>query len=301
MPTQILSGHIGLLLHPDPKDVLVIGLASGTTAGSALRHPIGSLTVVEIEPAVVQASHQFDHVNHQPLADPRTTLIVNDGRNYLLVTPQRYDVIISEPSNPWMSGPSNLFTVEFFQIVRSKLKEDGLFVQWVQMYSMSPDNMKALIKSVHSVFPYIHIFSGWVGADLLLVASGKPIPIDVQRLRERLEREAVRTDLRRIGITSVPELLSFFRLGAAEVSALVQDAPLNTDDNALIEFAAPKDLYRQTNVLNNRMISGSTRGVAPYVANLSDAEKREFFEQLSAAYSKLGLKREAEIAAQAAR
>jgi spermidine synthase len=301
MPTQILSGHIGLLLHPDPKDVLVIGLASGTTAGSALRHPIGSLTVVEIEPAVVQASHQFDHVNHQPLADPRTTLIVNDGRNYLLVTPQRYDVIISEPSNPWMSGPSNLFTVEFFQIVRSKLKEDGLLVQWVQMYSMSPDNMKALIKSVHSVFPYIHIFSGLVGADLLLVASGKPIPIDVQRLRERLEREAVRTDLRRIGITSVPELLSFFRLGAAEVSALVQDAPLNTDDNALIEFAAPKDLYRQTNALNNRMISGSTRGVAPYVANLSDAEKREFFEQLSAAYSKLGLKREAEIAAQAAR
>lgn len=300
MPTQIFSGHVGLMLHPDPKDVLVIGLASGTTAGSALQHPIERLTTVEIEEAVVEASRQFDFVNNKPLEDPRSTLIVNDGRNYLLVTPKQYDVIVSEPSNPWMSGPSNLFTQEFFRIVRRKLKDDGLFVQWVQMYSMSPDNMRALIATVRSVFPYIYVFNTLLGADLLLVSSGRPVEFDLERLSERLERESVKRDLERIGITSVAEFLAYFRLGSDEVAELVRGAPLNTDDNALIEFAAPKDLYRLTGALNHRMITQATKGIAHYLSNLSESERAEFFQQLSAAYAKRGLRTEAELAAKAA-
>ncbi|MCS6903697.1 MAG: fused MFS/spermidine synthase, partial [Candidatus Bipolaricaulota bacterium] len=300
MPTQIFSGHVGLMLHPNPKDVLVIGLASGTTAGSALQHPIERLTTVEIEEAVVEASRQFDFVNNKPLDDSRSTLIVNDGRNYLLVTPQQYDVIISEPSNPWMSGPSNLFTQEFFKIVRRKLKDDGLFVQWVQMYSMSPENMRALIATVRSVFPYIYVFNTLLGADLLLVSSGRPVEFDIERLGERLEREAVQRDLARIGITSVAEFLAYFRLGSDEITELVRGAPLNTDDNALIEFAAPKDLYRLTGALNHRMITQATKGIAHYLSNLSEGERAEFFQQLSAAYAKRGLRTEAELAAKAA-
>ncbi|MCI2432161.1 fused MFS/spermidine synthase [Candidatus Acetothermia bacterium] len=300
MPTQIFSGHAGLMLHPDPKDVLVIGLASGTTAGSVLQHPIERLTNVEIEEAVVEASRQFDFVNHKPLDDPRSMLIVNDGRNYLLVTPQKYDVIVSEPSNPWMSGPSNLFTQEFFKIVRRKLKDDGIFVQWVQMYSMSPENMRALIATVRSIFPYVYVFNTLIGADLLLVSSGRPVPFDLEQLSERLERESVKRDLARIGITSVAEFLAYFRLGSDEIADLVRGAPLNTDDNALIEFAAPKDLYRLTGALNNRMIAQATRGIAHYLSNLSEGERAEFFRKLSEAYSRRGLKTDAEIAAEAA-
>lgn len=300
MPTQIFSGHVGLMLHPDPKDVLVIGLASGTTAGSALQHPIERLTIVEIEEAVVEASRQFDFVNNKPLDDPRSTLIVNDGRNYLLVTPKQYDVIISEPSNPWMSGPSNLFTQEFFKIVRRKLKDDGLFVQWVQMYSMSPENMRALIATVRSVFPYVYVFNTLLGADLLLVSSGRPVELDIERLGERLEREAVKRDLARIGIASVADFLAYFRLGSDEVADLVRGAPLNTDDNALIEFAAPKDLYRLTGALNHRMITQATKGIAHYLSNLPEGARAEFFQQLSAAYAKRGLRVEAELAAKAA-
>lgn len=300
MPTQIFSGHVGLMLHPDPKEVLVIGLASGTTAGSALRYPIERLTTVEIEQAVVAASHQFDFVNHRPLEDPRATLIVNDGRNYLSVTAKEYDVIVSEPSNPWMSGPSNLFTQDFFRIARKKLKDDGIFVQWVQMYSMSPDNMRALIATVRSVFPYIYLFNTLVGADLLLVASGHPVPLDVQQLKQRLEWEAVRQDLARIHIASVTDFLAYFRLGPDEVHQLAQGTPLNTDDNALIEFAAPKDLYRLTGAMNNRMIAQATKGIASYLTNLPEAERADFFEKLSEAYTKRGLKTDADWAAKAA-
>ena len=301
MPTQILLGHLGLLLHPAPKTALIIGLASGTTAGSALRHPLEALTVVEIEEAVIEASRYFDHVSHAPLTDPRTQLIINDGRNYLLVTPAKYDVIISEPSNPWMSGPSNLFTREFFQLARAKLKNDGLLVQWVQMYSMSPANLQALIKTVQSVFPVVHVFSGLGTLNLLLVASANPIPLKVRQLQERLEREEIRKDLARMNVTSVADLLAHFRLGSEEVASLIKDAPLNTDDNALIEFAAPKDLYRPTHVANNRMITAATKGIARYLEGLEEAERREFLQQLSAAYAQRGLKAEAEIAAQAAR
>lgn len=300
MPTQIFSGHAGLMLHPHPKEVLVIGLASGTTAGSALQHPIEQLTNVEIEQAVVAASREFDFVNNRPLDDPRSTLIVNDGRNYLLVTHKQYDVIVSEPSNPWMSGPSNLFTQEFFKIVRKKLKDDGIFVQWVQMYSMSPENMRALIATVRSVFPYIYVFNTLVGADLLLVSSGRPVPFDLRRLRERLEQEPIKRDLARIRITSVADFLAYFRLGSNEVAELVRGAPLNTDDNALIEFAAPKDLYRLTGAMNNRMIAQATKGIASYLTNLPETERAEFFQKLSEAYSKRGLKTDAEIAAKAA-
>ncbi len=300
MPTQVFSGHVGLMLHPAPKEVLVIGLASGTTAGSALQHPIEQLTNVEIEQAVVEASREFDFVNNRPLDDPRSTLIVNDGRNYLLVTPKEYDVIISEPSNPWMSGPSNLFTQEFFKIVRKKLKHDGIFVQWVQMYSMSPENMRALIATVRSVFPYIYVFNTLVGADLLLVSSGRPVPFDLQRLQERLEQEPIKRDLARIRIKSVADFLAYFRLGSDEIAELVRGAPLNTDDNALIEFAAPKDLYRLTGAMNNRMIAQATKGIANYLTNLPESERAEFFQRLSEAYTKRGLKTEAEIAAKAA-
>lgn len=301
MPTQILLGHLGVLLHPDPKDVLVIGLASGTTAGSALQHPIESLTVVEIEEAMVEASRYFDHVSHAPLQDPRTTLVVNDGRNFLLVTHDRYDVIISEPSNPWMSGPSNLFTKEFFQLAHAKLNDNGIFVQWVQMYAMSPGNLKALIKTVQAVFPAVHVFSGLGTLNLLLVASNKPIPLNVRHLYERLERPAVRADLARMNINSVTDLLAHFRLGPQEVAALVQDAPLNTDDNALIEFAAPKDLFRSTVAANNRLIVAATKGITPYIEGLEESERSQFFTKLSAAYRERGFKVEAELAAKAAR
>lgn len=303
MPTQILSGHLGALLHTGPlEDALVIGLASGTTAGSLLRYPVRHVEVLEISQAVVEASHYFDHVNGRPLQDARTRLIVNDGRNYLMVTPQRYDAIISEPSNPWMSGPSHLFTQEFFHIARSKLKAGGLLVQWVQLYGMSARNLQSLIKTMQSAFPHVFIFSGLIGADLLLVGSVEPLALDVQAMQTKLS-DAAMQDLARVSIHGVTELLARFRLGSDEVSGLYgPDTPLNTDDNALIEYAAPKDLYKSTRKENNALLEAHTQGPAKYLTGLQGdaAERRQFFLELSRLYAQLGLQTSSQKAAEEA-
>ncbi len=114
MLTQKLLGHLPLLLHPDPRQVLIVGLGSGVTLGAALQHPIERASVLEISPEVVAASEFFARENGRALADPRTRLVVGDGRSHLLLSQDRYDVIISEPSNPWMAGVAALFTTEFF-------------------------------------------------------------------------------------------------------------------------------------------------------------------------------------------
>ncbi len=126
MVTQKLLAHLPLLLHPEPRDVCIIGLGSGVTLGAALRHPIASADVVEISPEVVEASSFFAADNGRALEDPRTHLIVGDGRSHLQLTSRRYDVIISEPSNPWMAGVASLFTREFFEAARSRLAPGGI-------------------------------------------------------------------------------------------------------------------------------------------------------------------------------
>ena len=153
MPTQLMSGHMPMLLHQDPRSVLVIGMGSGITAGAVARHPVQRLDIVEIEPAVVEASRFFAHIHGDVLKDPRTRVVFADGRNYLLTTPQRYDVIISEPSNPWIGGLASLFSVEFFTIARQRLRPGGMMLQWIQGYNIVPEDLRMVINTFRSVFP----------------------------------------------------------------------------------------------------------------------------------------------------
>lgn len=272
MPTQVLSGHLPFLIGEKAEKVLVIGLASGMTVGAVAQHPVKRITVVEIEPAVVEASHLFDPFNHRPLEDPRVNLIVDDGRNYLLAAKERFDVIISEPSNPWMSGPAKLFTKEFFELGKDRLTKDGIFVQWLQLYGMEPSHLKALVRTFHSVFPHLLIFQTAEG-DLLLLGSGRPLVIDLERLAQRMLAPKIASDLARVGIRDPLDLLVKFRLGSAEIDAYVGlSGPLNTDDNGLIEFAAPKSLSLETASVNVKELRQASRGVAGYVSPMGGPE-----------------------------
>jgi spermidine synthase len=298
MPTQILSAHIPLLLHREPSRVLVIGLASGTTAGSALRHDIESLDVVEIEPAVVAASHAFDFVNGRPLDDPRTRLSVADGRTFLLLGAERYDVIISEPSNPWITGVSNLFTLEFFQLARGRLAEGGVFTQWIQMYGLSPENLEVVLRTFRAVFPEAYVFNTIPYTDLLLIGATEPLRIDPLEIEWRAGREAVREDLRRVDVGGGAQLLARGRLGPAELAELVVSARgpdvLNTDDNAWIEFRAPLDLHRRTRGANEQLIEAFARGLGRYLEGEDPETLAAFRAELAAEYQKLRFLAEAE-------
>ena len=244
MPTQVAVGLLPMLLTTNPAPrVALIGFGSGVTAGSITQAPIKSLEVVELEPAVYRASKFFDHVNNQPLRDPKVTALVGDGRNFLSQRTDRFDVIISEPSNPWITGVSNLFTREYFASIKRRLAPGGVFCQWAQLYEMAPWNVKSIYTTLASEFPYLTVFSAEdLSSDTILIATMHPLPLDGEHMRKLFQLPAVKAEAARAGWHSPYDVFGQVLLTPDEISAFTAGAQLNTDDNALIEFAAPRDL-----------------------------------------------------------
>ncbi len=245
--TQMLSGLLPYLLNPgstDPRTALVIGWGSGVTVGAALDTPLRSIVAAELESEVIQAARLFEPFNGTPQDDRRLTLLEADGRNLLASGADAFDVIISEPSNPWISGCGNLFTREFFELVRSHLTSDGVFLQWVQAYEISPENVWSILATINSVFPRVFVFSpSRAASDLLIVAMregrGK---VPWARAQQRMSRSRVRARLRPLGLNTPADLAVRLLAAPEGVRQVGRGAPLNTDDNARIEFNAPKDL-----------------------------------------------------------
>ncbi|HET6372234.1 MAG TPA: fused MFS/spermidine synthase, partial [Candidatus Polarisedimenticolia bacterium] len=275
LPTQLLSGHLPMLLAPRADNALVIGFASGITVGAVMQHPIEGMTAVEIEEAILEASRYFDPYNHRPLESPKVHVVRNDGRNFLLVTDEHYDVLISEPSNPWMTVAANLFTKEFFEMGRNRLNKGGVFAQWVQLYGMSPEDLKVLVRTFHSVFPHVMVFNTIEDADLILVGTEAPLTFDLNQIGERMTELSVQVDLRRIGVTTPQDLLTYFVFGDMEIDEFAGDGPLNTDDNALIEFHAPKSLHYETRAVNTMEVRRVTVDPTRYVTGLANDQERQ--------------------------
>jgi spermidine synthase len=239
LPTQVLIGTLPLLVREKTETVLVIGLGSGVTLGSVEQFPIKQVTCVELEPAVVEASHYFDQINNRPLDDPRLRLIANDGRNFIDTTGEKFDVIISEPSNPWLTGVANLFTLEYFKHGAERLKDDGIFSQWLQIYEMQLEDLKAMVATFHAAFPHVYVFRGAEG-DLMLLGGKRPIRLNLPVISSHLADKKIAADHMRIQTSSAADLISRFYFGTQEVKKFCAGAQLNTDDNALIEFNAPR-------------------------------------------------------------
>jgi len=251
MPTQVMLGQLPLLVAPQSKKGLIIGFATGVTVGAMLQSPVESVTCVELEPATVEGSRFFEHVNNRPLDDPRAKLIIDDARTYLRVTPERYDIIVSEPSHPWVPGVANLFTQEFFELGRARLNEQGIFVQWVQIYQLSTESLRSVLATYHKVFPHVLVFRvGGLnkGKDLLLVGSNQPLNLD--RLPERLTDQRVTAELARVNLQSEADVRSWFVCDESRLGPAVAGAKINTDDNMHIETTVPREAFRpsmQTN------------------------------------------------------
>jgi spermidine synthase len=265
MPTQILIGTLPLLVRQQTDDVLLIGLGSGVTLGSVEQFPAKRITCVELEPAVVEASQHFQDVNNRPLDDPRLRMISNDGRNFIYTTSEKFDVIVSEPSNPWLTGVANLFTLEYFKRGAERLKEDGLFSQWLQIYEMAPEDVRTLVATFRAAFPYVYVFRGAEG-DLMLLGSKSGQRLNLPVINSHFDDPKIAADLKRINTTSASDLLSRFYMGPDEVTGLSEGAPLNTDDNALIEFNAPRRVgtAEETIELNVKQLLAAARSPSPY-------------------------------------
>ena len=251
MPTQVMVGQLPMLLAPRLNNGLIIGFATGVTVGAMLESPIASVTCVELEAATVKGSHFFDHVNHQPLNDPRTNLIIDDARTYLRVTPTRYDVIVSEPSHPWVPGVANLFTREFFEMGRQRLTEQGVFVQWLQIYQLSTESLRSVLATYKSVFPHVMMFrvgGASKGKDLILVGSNSALNLDL--LSERLADGRIAKEISRVDLKTEADVRSWYICDESKLGPAVTGATINTDDNMHIETTVPKEAFRplmQTN------------------------------------------------------
>ncbi|MBN2525906.1 MAG: fused MFS/spermidine synthase [Deltaproteobacteria bacterium] len=283
MPTQVMVSAYPLLLHPKgPKDldVAIVGFGSGVTVGAALEFPIKHVDCVELESAVIEASSVFGGVQGAPVQpefdvnhlvyrsqdspefnwnDPdtfvvndRLSVFANDGRNFLAASPKKYDVIISEPSNPWITGVSNMFTSDAFRSSSRALKRDGIFAQWVQLYEMSPENIKTIFRTFASVYPHVMLFTAEdLSSDTVLLGSFEPLQFNLERVNKIISEPRVQKEMNRAYIFGATDV--FARILLADRDEVVaytngpdeekwDELPINTDDNAHIEFAAPRDL-----------------------------------------------------------
>jgi spermidine synthase len=264
MLTQRLLGLLPILVHPEPRDALVIGLGSGVTADAVLASgEVQHLDVVEISPEVVEASTYFERENRRILSNPRVRLLIGDGRSHLRLSDRQYDVIVSEPSNPWMAGIAALFTREFFEATRARLRSGGVFCQWAHTYEISEEDLRSIVHTFASVFPDGTMWL--VGeSDLLLIGSvaGK-IESRVGAVTDRWRLGSVPELLSNVAMDSKAApfvLLSLFVGGSNELARFGEGAVLQTDDRMSLEFTAARAMYAppEGNAVVRALAAGAT-------------------------------------------
>jgi spermidine synthase len=258
MLTQRLLGLLPVLLHGKAQDICIIGLGSGVTADSALAPGgVRHADVIEISPQVVEASRLFERENGRVLSNPAVRLIVGDGRSHLLLTPRRYDVIVSEPSNPWMSGVAALFTREFFQAARARLKPGGLLCQWAHTYDISASDLQSIVRTFNSVFPQGTMWLVGEGDLLLIGTTDQSATAPIERMAREWRVGTASSALTSVGIDDAAArfaLLSLFVAGPREIERYGNSAPIQTDDHTGLEYSAPRGIYGRTKDANSTAI-----------------------------------------------
>jgi spermidine synthase len=278
METQTLLAHIPMLVQKDPKAVMVIGLASGITAGEVLNYPLDNLDILEINDQVVKASSLFTPWNNRVLADARSNLIIQDARAHLQLTAQSYDVIISEPSNPWMSGLAALFTRDFFVLTKNRLNPEGVFGQWIHAYQMDWETFALVGRTFAEVFPdslLINLAPHRQGGDYLLLGF-KGIP--KQGFENTPRKLAALRKSKNLTLKD-PQLL--YRMVVSEdLKALFGPGMINTDNRPRLEFAAPKLMYRAAGSIDEKIRTKKLQTISTDTLNIIDRLESDVDRQI---------------------
>lgn len=242
---QKMMGHIPSLLHPEPKRSLVIGLGAGVTLGACTLHPtVESVRVVEIEPAVLDGAATFGLVNSHALDNPIVDVVIQDGRNYLRTTRERYDIITADPIHPWAAGSTYLFTREYYADARDRLADGGIMCQWLPLYELSLDNIRTMAASFLEVYPHVQLWQ--IYNDSILVGSMQPLPLSLGQLQSALAFPDVAADLRMIDVVDATTFLGLFITSDESLREFCTGAIINTDDNLHLEYATPYNVGSNT-------------------------------------------------------
>jgi spermidine synthase len=244
MRLQRMLGHMPALLHPKPHSVLVVGFGAGVTAGSFLLHPdVQRIVICEIEPLIPPVTSQyFNNENYNVLHDPRTEVVYEDARNYILTTPEKFDIITSDPIHPWVKGSATLYTKEYFELVQEHLNPGGIVTQWVPLYETDLDTVKTEIATFFDVFPGGTIWANegnGSGYDIVLLGQNGPANIQVDELQQRLDRpeySGVARSLRDVGFHSATELLATYAAQGPDLKPWLKGAEINRDGNLRLQY-----------------------------------------------------------------
>jgi spermidine synthase len=265
METQVLLGLLPTVLAKANGRTLVVGLGSGFTAAAVLAAGAGPTEIVEIEPGVVEASRFFHQPGAHPLDDPRVQLVEGDARTHLAHGAGQYDLIVSEPTNPWIAGVNNLFTVDFYRRVRQRLHPDGVFCQWMQLYELSPETFASMVAAFIEVFPQGQLFAVWRSVDVILVA----VPNDHHLALERLNNPAARALLGKARLASPEGLAAYWAGPLSALQPITLDAISNRDDRPFVEYRAPRDLVAVGR--SSPIAHADVRKLLPFVDTLPES------------------------------
>ena len=232
---ETLLGLLPYMLHEKPESAFVVGFGGGITTRALTLTDLKSIRVVELEPAVVEADRHISAGEIPALRDPRVRLDFNDARNTLLVEKTRYDLIAAQPSHPWLAGAANVFTRQFWEIVKSRLNERGVFGQWVNLFKMDATTLRSLFQAFYQVFPHGMSFANLHTGDFVLIGSKQPLMFDYERMKRILEQPNIRATLSKHNILIPEDLLGYFALSRDEALAAAGNARPNTDTNIISE------------------------------------------------------------------
>ncbi|MFL5616239.1 MAG: fused MFS/spermidine synthase [Gemmatimonadaceae bacterium] len=260
MRLQRMLAHLPALVHPNPKSVLVVGFGAGVTAGSFVPYPdLQRLTICEIEPLIPKVvSRYFTRENNDVLNDPRTTVVYDDARSFILATHDKFDVITSDPIHPWVKGAASLYTREYFEAVKAHLNPGGVVTQWVPLYESTAEAVKSEIATFLEVFPRGTVWANNInggGYDLVLLGQAQATKIDIGTLTARFgdpRYAPVAASLGEVGFGSPIALFSTYAGDAVSVRPWIKDAAINRDRNLRLQYLAAVGLnaYRSEAIYN---------------------------------------------------
>jgi len=242
MSTQLLCAHLPMAARPESKDVFLLGVGSGITAGAVVAHPINQLVLAENCAPVIRAAHLFAPWNRGVLTNPLVRLVPEDARTVLKLNPQKYDIIIAEPSNPWTVGVGSVFSREFYEIAASRLKEGGIIVQWFHTYEMHDGIVGMVLRTFGSVFPHMEVWDALSG-DILMLGSLKPWAATPEAYAAIFQRPEVKADLASIGIHSPAALFARQLASQRTAFAIAGEGAIQSDLFPLLEYEAPRAFF----------------------------------------------------------
>ncbi len=254
--TQKFQGHVPLLLYKaltgkDPEYAFILGFGTGESSNCILKHNVKRLDCAELVKVEIEAANTFSDINNSILHQQRFNLIINDARNVLLSSSTTYDVIESDAVHPNIAY--NTYTKEYYELCSQRLSENGMISTWIPLFHLDSNNLKILLHTINSVFPYVSIWftTNFNNKHAILIGSKHKFNIDVKKLMEAMNEPKIKASLKEVDLDNVESIITSFVADETTIAPEIQDVPVNTDDNLILPNSIPKTSIGEETISGN--------------------------------------------------